>query len=246
MKRTINLLCGALATASLIAAQRAPAQRMLRPEDLFRVREVGATAWSPDGRYAAIEFTRPGATLDSTVPTNEIALLDVKARTLRTLSSNAPAYWGFFNALWSPDGRRLAFLSVDSNAVVRPWIWTAGAEAPTPLRDVDLRVGFEDPPIVWIGSDRIALLAWDIGAERSGNLYFRILRGRNVADHRRAIDAIRPRRSRGKALHRRLAPPTTVARPASEAVRLDGVLRLTPSSVQASTTARPPHRTGRR
>ena len=42
-----------------------------------------------------------------------------------------------------------------------------GGEAPTPVREVDLRVGFEDPPIVWIGSDRIALLA-------SGSVVFRM------------------------------------------------------------------------
>ena len=165
----------------------------MQPKDLFRIREVGATAWSPDGRYVAIEFTRPGRTLDGSVPTNEIALLDVKVRTLHTLSSNATTYLGFFNAVWSPNGRRLAFLSVDTSAVVQPWIWTVGGKAPMPVRDVDLCVGFEDPPVVWIGSDRIALLAWDLDAEKSGNLYFRILRGRNVADQwKRAFDARLP------------------------------------------------------
>src|SRR5262249_16793637 len=98
------------------------------------------------------------------------------------LSSNASAYLGFFNAVWSPDGRRLAFLSVDAQAVVRLWVWTVGAQLPRLLNDFDVRVGFEDPPLVWLGGDRLAVLAWDVGADKSGSLYFRILRGRNVAE----------------------------------------------------------------
>jgi dipeptidyl aminopeptidase/acylaminoacyl peptidase len=223
MKRTIKLLrtllaLPAIAAASLdVAAQQALARRTLLPEDLFRVRHVGATAWSPDGRFVAIEFSRPGHALDPTVPTNEITLLDVKTRTLRTLSSNATSYLGFFNAVWSPNGRRLAFLSVDANAVVRLWFWTVGAAAPTAVHDVDVRVGFNDPPIVWIGSDRIALLAWNVGAEKSGALYFRILRGRNVADlWKRALDARLPSVSALES-----GQSTTAAAPSARLVALD-------------------------
>jgi len=199
MTRAINLLRTLLFILAIavvspnLTAQQEPALRMLQPADLFRVRQVGATVWSPDGRFVAMEFTRPGRTLDRTVPTSEIKVLDAKARTLLTLSPNLPRYLGFFNARWSPNGRRLAFLSVDANAVVRPWIWTVGTKAPTVVRDVDLRVGFDDSPVLWIGPDRIALLAWDTGAEKSGAYYFRILRGRNVAEQwRRALDAQRP------------------------------------------------------
>jgi len=169
------------------------AKRLFQPEDLFRLWQVAAVAWSPDGHYAAIEILRPGHTLDRTAPTGEIRLLDARTRTLRTLSSNAGAYLGFFNAVWSPNGRRLAFLSVDAKAVVRPWIWTVGTETPRLLNDLDARIGLGDPPLVWVGKDRLAVLAWDIGAEKSGALYVSIMRGRNVADRwRRAIEGRLP------------------------------------------------------
>src|SRR5215475_14873290 len=68
------------------------AKRLFQPEDLFRLWQVAAVAWSPDGHYAAIEILRPGHTLDRTAPTGEIRLLNVRTRTWRTLSSNACAY----------------------------------------------------------------------------------------------------------------------------------------------------------
>jgi dipeptidyl aminopeptidase/acylaminoacyl peptidase len=190
----MNLLRALLLTlilgASLqIAAQSALTQRSLQPEDLFRVRHVGETAWSPDGRYAAIEFSRAGQTLDGDVPTNEGALLDVQTRIVHILSSNGPTYIGFFNARWSPDGRRLAFLSVDTSATVRPWVWTTGGGGPALVHDLDVNVGFNESTLVWVGNGRLALVAWDAGAAKSGDLRFRILRGRNVADEwRHAIE----------------------------------------------------------
>jgi dipeptidyl aminopeptidase/acylaminoacyl peptidase len=84
--------------------------------------------------------------------------------------------------VWSPNGQRLAFLSVDAEAVVRLWTWTVGTQTPVAIRDLDLRTGNADPPFVWLGNDRLAVLAWDIGAEKSGSLYFHILRGRNFAE----------------------------------------------------------------
>jgi hypothetical protein len=46
-----------------LAGNAQQAQRLFQPEDLFRLWQVGAAAWSPDGRYAAIEILRPGHTL---------------------------------------------------------------------------------------------------------------------------------------------------------------------------------------
>jgi len=140
------------------------AQSRFRPEDLFRVRRPGAMTWSPDSRYAAIELSRPGRALDG-APSAEIGLIDVKARAMTIVSSSAPAYLGFFNAIWSPGGRRLAFLSVDAKAVVRVWIWRPGTPA-TIVRSLDVHVGFLDSPIIWIDDDR---LGSQLGSRLRGN-----------------------------------------------------------------------------
>src|SRR5882672_9928442 len=122
------------------------AQSRFRPEDLFRVRRLGAVTWSPDSRYAAIELSRPGRALFG-APSAEIGLIDVQARAMTIVSSSAPAYRGVFNATWSPGGRCLAFLSVDANAVVGIWIWRPGTPAAI-IRSLDVHVGFLDSPII--------------------------------------------------------------------------------------------------
>jgi len=47
--------------------------------------------------------------------------------------------------------------------------------------------------MAWVDGDHIALLAWDIGAKKSGRVYTEILRGPNAAeDRKRAVDGRSP------------------------------------------------------
>ena len=75
------------------------------------------------------------------VPEYDLLLLDVKTRSLRPLSPRFSAQVGFFNAVWSRDGRRVAFLSIDRSALVRAWVWTVGTAAASLVPNVDPRVG---------------------------------------------------------------------------------------------------------
>jgi predicted esterase len=154
--------------------------RTFRPDDLFQLRRVGATAWAPNGQYATIEISKPSRWLDG-VPANDLSLLDIKTRSLRPLSPRSAAYIGFFNAIWSPDSQRVAFLSVDRNAVVRAWVWNAATATASIVPNVEPRIGLNDPPIAWVNGDRLAVMSWEPGAMRTGALHVRLLRGRNVA-----------------------------------------------------------------
>jgi dipeptidyl aminopeptidase/acylaminoacyl peptidase len=175
----IGILVSILWLAAEVTGQTAASARPFAPEDLFRLRRVGVTAWAPNGLFATIEFSKDSRWLDS-VPTNDLSLLDVKTRSLRVLSPKSSGLIGFFNAVWSPDSRRVAFLSVDREATVRVWVWTVGTQAPSMLPNLDARSGQSDTPIAWIDSERLAVMAWERDAVRSGPLYARVLRGRNV------------------------------------------------------------------
>jgi dipeptidyl aminopeptidase/acylaminoacyl peptidase len=164
----------------------------MRPEDLFRVERVGAISWSPDGKRAAIEIHRRGRWLDPSIPTAHIHLLDLTSGTFRTISPSSPAFVGFFGARWSPDGRRLAFLSVDTNAVVRPWISSIGGRAPTMLRGLELSDAIADRPVImWSDSDHVVVMVRESPQRTAGPLYSQIVRGRNVAEDWRRARAAR-------------------------------------------------------
>jgi hypothetical protein len=94
--------------------------RVFQPEDLFRADYVNAVRWAPRRDRAEVEIGHTRRWLDRGIPTNEISVLDVANGTLRQISAGGDRYVGFFGGIWSPNGGRLAFLSVDTNAVVRP------------------------------------------------------------------------------------------------------------------------------
>lgn len=158
-----------------------PAKRMMNPADLFRIERVGAVAWSPDWSRAAVEIHRPGDFLDFGT-TADIAVIDARTGRFTMLTHSSPVI-GFFQAVWSPDSRRLMMLSVDSGAVVRPWLWTAGDSEPVLLGGMQLRDGTSDPPFAaWSDNDHLLLMVRDSTLPNDGPQYARTQRGRNVAD----------------------------------------------------------------
>ena len=175
-------LCILVAAWPALSAQT----RVMRPDDLFRVERVAAIAWSPDGARAAVQITRPERWLGASPPAGSMSVVDVAAATLRRVSVEGAAFVGFFGASWSPSGRALAFFSVDTNAVVRPWIWRVDGKAPTMLRGLQLHDDLADAPtIAWSDDTHLVLLVRDTTQRNAGMLYVRILRDRNAADEQR-------------------------------------------------------------
>ena len=168
--------------------------RVFQPEDLFRADYVNAIRWAPRRDRAEVEIGHTRRWLDRGIPTNEIAIVDVANGTLRQISAAGDRYVGFFGGIWSPNGGRLAFLSVDTNAVVRPWLWTAATNSVALLGGLQLHDALADPPhLGWSDDDHLVMLVRDTTAPNEGPLYVRIMRDRNVADEwRRAREAKEP------------------------------------------------------
>lgn len=97
-----------LGLAMLLAAGVAAAQTKhpITVEDLWAVRRVGAPSLSPDGRWAAVEVTTYDMQENS--GTSDIWLLATDGSSQRQLTTH-PARDS--SPLWSPDGKRIAFLS---------------------------------------------------------------------------------------------------------------------------------------
>jgi dipeptidyl aminopeptidase/acylaminoacyl peptidase len=175
-------LCVLVAGSHALSAQ----SRVMRPDDLFRVERVAAIAWSSDGTRAAVEITRPGRWLGASPPTGGVNVVDVALATIRRVSVDGRGFVGFFGAAWSPNSRALAFFSVDTNAVVRPWIWRVDSKAPVMLRGLQLHDDLADTPtIAWSDDAHLVLLVRDTTQRNAGPLYVRILRDRNAADEQR-------------------------------------------------------------
>ncbi len=181
MSRTLSRTIAALivlATASDVCAQGRPMQ----PEDLFRLERIGVVAWTSDLSRAAVEIHRAGQWLGQAIPTADIAVVDAETGALQIISPSLSANVGFFGPSWSPDNRRLLFLSVDRDAIVRPWLWSADRGA-TPLPGLELADGLADPPAaLWSDAAHALFRVRQPGPPHDGPLYFAILRGKNVAD----------------------------------------------------------------
>lgn len=175
-----------LGSALLLAARSAAfaqAERRLKPVDLFAIEELGSIVWSPHGSAAAVEFSSSERTLDPNVPSSDLRILDIPAARWRTIASRDSRYVGFFGAAWSPNGKALLFLSVDSNAVIRPWVWPGGATSPHLLRGVVLNDALADRPVgLWSDDAHVVLLAREASSANSGPIYAALSAYRNAAD----------------------------------------------------------------
>ena len=151
---------------------RAQAPHGLTMDDVLRLEELDAVVPSPDGKYVAIEVARPISdiarlhmtSLDSR-PRRDIWIVRLSDGSRQQLTHGSATGSGWFDPVWSPDGRRLAMLSTDGCACIRAWTWQLGDRAPRLLdpRNVDYwvfsTVGLGDTglqPLAWL--DRGTLL----------------------------------------------------------------------------------------
>ena len=166
----------------LSSASEAQTRRFL-PNDLFRYEHVTGIVWAPNAARAAVEIHRPRGFVGSTVSSADIAIIDAATAKLRIIATPTSEILGFFNAVWSPDSRRLLFFSIGRDGTIRPWVWNVGSSAPVQFRDLFISDALLDPArALWIDPDHVVLMVRDPSRPNSGPLYFAVTRGRNVAD----------------------------------------------------------------
>jgi dipeptidyl aminopeptidase/acylaminoacyl peptidase len=108
--------------------------RTYTPEDLLRLEEIGETALSPDGELLAyvVKRAKSAGPVDfvSDLNNNEHAdvwIVSVKTQTTANVTNGLVIRAGYFAPRWSPDGERLAMLSVRDRSV-RLAVWTRSAQ----------------------------------------------------------------------------------------------------------------------
>jgi dipeptidyl aminopeptidase/acylaminoacyl peptidase len=133
----LPLLCLAVAAATTAAA--AAERRPITVEDLWAIQRVGAPAVSPDGRQVA--FGVSVYDMDENRGNGDLWLVPVAGGAPRRLTTNKA---GDSSPDWSPDGRRIAFVSKREGDTAAQ-LYVIPVDGGEPERLTDLPLGVDSP-----------------------------------------------------------------------------------------------------
>ena len=149
--------------------------RALLPEDLFRFEQVTGMELSPDGEWLAFERVRTGnsgkvksLTIFKQTRT-DIWAAPASGGKPTAVTAGAETGIGFFRPLWSPDGKRLAMLSIQEEEI-RLWIWEKSSGSLSQVSDLGVHSSPMPSLCSWLSEDRIACLMWPEGGLETGRL----------------------------------------------------------------------------
>lgn len=138
---TVIVSCG-IALLLLAAGATRPARgRCFEPGDLHRLRSATAVTISPDGRWAAFIVAEPPDTLlNERRSHGDLWIAPVDGSRPPRRYASGPSNERM--PRWSPDGRRLAFLS-DRGETGKPQIWIVRPDGGEPYRVTDAPEGVQ-------------------------------------------------------------------------------------------------------
>jgi dipeptidyl aminopeptidase/acylaminoacyl peptidase len=122
-KSAIALSLGILAAAPFCFAQPAPPRRPMTFEDMMKMKRLGETAVSPDGKWLAYSVTT--VDLDQNTKTAELWLQKIEGGDAIKLAVGKPGDGG---PQFAPDGKRILFLSGREGG---QQVWLADFDAAT-------------------------------------------------------------------------------------------------------------------
>jgi dipeptidyl aminopeptidase/acylaminoacyl peptidase len=148
-------------------------KRTLTLDDLLHMEEFGNATFSPNGEQFAFEFIR---SVDSGHLHNlreqlrtDIWIMSVRDGKLERITNGEENNAGYWNPLWSPNGNRLALLSI-REARIRAWVWDGSTEHLSQVTDLGIPDNLE-PALSWISNDKIACLVFPKGSDEPGRLH---------------------------------------------------------------------------
>ncbi|HKS28935.1 MAG TPA: S9 family peptidase [Pyrinomonadaceae bacterium] len=145
------LLIALVAAASHARAQAKP----LTINELLKIRRVGDPQLSPDGRWVA--YTVSDLNWDANRRVTQIYLISVDGGEPKQLT-NAPQ--SSSTPRWSPDGKRLAFISSREGG---PQVWTIDVATGEQKKVTNISTGASDP--VWSPDGRMIAFVSDVYPE---------------------------------------------------------------------------------
>jgi dipeptidyl aminopeptidase/acylaminoacyl peptidase len=144
-----------LCAVSSLAQSAPPPRHPITAEDLWKIQRVSSPALARDGKMAVFSVTE--YSLAKSKPTSSLWLLDVASGQSRRLTQGGTDG----SAAWSPDGKRIAFVSkrTDDEA---PQLYVIAADGGEARRVASAPYGLKAPK--WLTNSRLAALTQVIPA----------------------------------------------------------------------------------
>ncbi len=173
-------------TAFLASPADGQQTRALRVDDLMALEQLGPTAVSPDGRWVAVTIVRPltdaGTYRDFPFDNDraDVWLIPAGGGERRNITNGARDGSGYWNPVWSPDGKRLAMLSTKGGDNVRPYVYdlASGTMLRATERVADLQAhgdqGWPMYGMIWRDSTTLLCPVWAEGAPGASYVMSRI------------------------------------------------------------------------
>jgi len=160
-----------IGTTHLARSQEAAKSRAMTPEDLLTVQSIRETAFSPDGKWAAVVIERPKKPGEAYergylggLERSDIWLASTDGKKLVNITRGEATHSGYWNPVWSPDGKRLAMVSTRGGDNVRAYVYDFNARN---LRvcsadgvDLGMRIETADSntwTVAWLGPSQLLI-----------------------------------------------------------------------------------------